>query len=176
MALISQRSLHISGLDLARDKIFLHAIEHVQICTTRHLLSVDFVCGLSKAGIKLGQPFLVVSNRHLNLGLLDFETGDLLPDSVVLVLLESNRLFGVVVLLLDLRQLDGDFVDLFLLVLVGRRNIGRLEEGVHLDEAVVAVVHLELFLHDRAAHALQLRGTVPATGTVSVHSSSVFMI
>ena len=102
MALISQRSLHISGLDLARDKILLHALEHVQVGATRHLLSVDFVGRFSEAGIKLGQSLLVVGNRHLDLGLLDLEAGDLLPDPVVLVLLERNRLFGIVVLLFDL--------------------------------------------------------------------------
>lgn len=75
----------------------------MHVCATRHLLSVYFVGGLSKAGFKLGQPLLVVSNRHLNLGLLDFKAGDFLPDFVVIVLLERNRLFGVVVLLLDLR-------------------------------------------------------------------------
>ena len=78
----------------------------MQVGATRHLLPVDLVIGLSKRLIKLRESLLVVSDWYLNLSLLDLEAGDLLANAIILILLQRDKLLGIVVLLLDLGQLD----------------------------------------------------------------------
>jgi len=142
----------------------------VKVGATRHLFFVDFVLSLGEAALKLAESLLVVGDGALDLCLLDFKTGDLLADAIVFFLLERDQFFGLVVLLLDLAELDGHLVDFLLVVLEGRSVVGRLQERVHLDEGVGAIVDLELLLHDRAAHALQLSAASRAFATVTVHS------
>ena len=86
----------------------------MQVGAASHLLSVNLVLRLFETLIKLGKSFLVVSNGTLNLSLLDLQASNLFADAVILVLLERDELFGLVVLLFDLGQLDRDFLDLLL--------------------------------------------------------------
>ena len=88
----------------------------MQVGAASHLLSVNLVLSLIETFIKLGKSFLVVSNGTLDLSLLDLQASNLFADAVILVLLESDELFGLVVLLFDLGQLDRDFLDLLLFV------------------------------------------------------------
>ena len=78
----------------------------MRVGATRHLLPVDLVIGLSEGLFKLCEPLLVVSNRYFNLSLLNIKASDLLANAIILILLQRDKLFGIVVLLLDLGQLD----------------------------------------------------------------------
>ena len=78
----------------------------MQVGATRHLLPVDLVIGLSERLFKLRQSLLVVSDWYLNLSLLDLEASDFLANAIILILLQRDKLLGIVVLLLDLGQLD----------------------------------------------------------------------
>ena len=87
------------------DEILLHALEHVQVGALRHSLFVRLVAGLLETSLQLRQAFLVVRDGALDLSFLEVKAGDLFADAVVLQLLESDLLFGLVVLLLDLGKL-----------------------------------------------------------------------
>lgn len=78
----------------------------MRVGATRHLLPIDLVIGLSEGLFKLCKSLLVVSDWYLNLSLLDIKASDLLANAIILILLQRDKLFGIVVLLLDLRQLD----------------------------------------------------------------------
>ena len=99
---VSQASLQISCLQLAGNEILVHSLKHVLIGALGHSLSIDLVLSLFHGLFKLSNSFFVVGDWSLNLCLLDLESSNLLADTIVFLLLESDKLFGVVVFLLDL--------------------------------------------------------------------------
>jgi len=168
LALVPKTSLEVVRLDLVRNEVFLHPLEHVEISAFRHVLLVNLVIGLPKALFELRKPLLVVSDGAFDLGLLDFKASNFFPDAVVLLLLERDELFGLVVLLLDLGELHGNFIDLLLDVLVRSCDICWLKERVLLHELVCSVIDLELLLHDCASSARELV-VLSTSFTVTVH-------
>jgi len=62
------------------------------------------------------------------------ELVDFLPELVEVLLLLVSQLAGLVVLFLDLSQLEGDLLDLLLLILVGGRVVGWFQKssGLHI--------------------------------------------
>jgi len=83
------------------NEISLHSLEHVCVSATRHIFLGNLVVSFLKTLRQLGESLLVVSDRTFDLSLLDVESVDLFPDTVVLVLFLCDKLFGRVVLLFD---------------------------------------------------------------------------
>ena len=153
LRLVSKGGLKICSLNFASNEILLHALKHVEICATRHLLLVNLVLSFIKADSQVTKSLFVKSDGALDLGLLELKAGDLRPDAIVFQLLERHKLLGLVVLLLDLLKLNRHFIDLLLDVLVSGGDIRRLQKSVHLLELVGSVVDLEFLLHHRSSSA-----------------------
>lgn len=135
-----------------------------------HILMLDLVRCVLKGFSQVGESLLVVGDGALDLGLLDFEAGNLFTDFVVFVLLKRHLLLGFVVLLLDLAQLHGHLVDLLLVVLLGGSVVCWLQKRVLLNESVSTIVDLEFLLHDGAARACEIFVAGDALASVTVHS------
>jgi hypothetical protein len=103
-------------------------------------LLIDLELGSVEALLKLLEATLDLEHGALSGLLLYTEAVDLLLDFLKVVLLGNHQLLHVVVLLLDLAELDGHLADLILIVLHSGGIIGRLEEGVLLDEGAGPVV------------------------------------
>lgn len=140
----------------------------MSISALSHLFLVDLLVSLFHAGIKLSESLLVIGDRSLDLKLLDFEASDLLADTVILLLFEGYKLLSIVVFFLNVGELSGNLVDLVLDMLGCGSVVGWFEKSVGFDEGVRSVVDLELFLHDRAACALELGHTL-CPFTITVH-------
>ena len=147
LRLVSKGGLKICSLNFASNEILLHALKHVEICATRHLLLVNLVVGLVEASGKLLESLLVVLDGAFDLLLGNREACNLFSDPIVLLLLERDKLLSLVVLLLDLLKLNRHFINLLLDVLVSGGDIRRLQKSVHLLELVGSVVDLEFLLH-----------------------------
>ena len=153
LRLVSKGGLKICSLNFASNEILLHALKHVEICATRHLLLVNLVVGLVEAPGKLLESLLVVLDGAFDLLLGNSETCNLFSDPIVLLLLERDKLLSLVVLLLDLLKLNRHFINLLLDVLVSGGDVRRLQKSIHLLELVGSVVDLEFLLHHSSTSA-----------------------
>jgi len=140
--------LLLGGADFGRDEIFLHAFEHVPVSRRDHHLFVDFGVGLLEGVLKLLLAGLHLVDGAFSLDLLLLESPDFLLNFLKVNFLLVDHFVSIIVLLLDLRELDGDFTDLLGVVLLGGGIVSGVEEGVSLNEGSRPVVNLELFSHD----------------------------
>lgn len=133
-------ALQFGGVDLGGNKVSLHALKHMAEAVLLKGLLIDLELGSVEALLKLLEATLDLEYGALSGLLLDSEAVDLLLDFLKVVLLGNHQLLHVVVLLLDLAELDGHLADLILVVLHGGGIIGRLQEGVLLNEGAGPVV------------------------------------
>ena len=82
-----------------------------------HPLLVDLGLSVSSVLLELLETVLVFEHWAGSVLLLDLELLDFLLDLLELALFSGELLFGLVVLFLNLRELDGNLIDFFLVVL-----------------------------------------------------------
>ena len=130
------------------DEVLLHALEHVSVRRLSHHLFVNFGVRLLKSVLELLLTGLHLVDGSFGVDFLLFKSPYFLVYLLKVKFLLVDHFVGIVVLLLNLRELDGNFTDFLSIVLLSGSIVGRVEEGVSLNEASRSVVNFKLFSHD----------------------------
>lgn len=134
--LVFETILQIGALYPGSDVILLHSLQHMCICSFCHLFLFNLcLCGFNCFS-QLLESCLVSDHWGFGKCFLLLCVGNLLLYLVEISLSHSDFFLGVVMLLLDLLQLSGHFIDLISVVLISCRVVGRVKNSVHLDESL----------------------------------------